>query len=226
MVDISKLTVWLPEDKPKVLLPALDKLANEELHARKEITSLLGRFQSLVANLPTPPATLCVGAEDPREMQTWSSSHFPSSSRAWSRLAHVHHSAIASVRNALAAAMLQRQSQEKPLEVGFRTHRTHEVQWFAVEVTKAPWLEALFQRTKTKRRVGALEMLGTLILFILAAKFSPMSVMDMNIPVSTDNEGNAFSASRRSSKRWPCSALLVQLTAQEHGLHSFVSSPM
>ena len=50
-----------------------------------------------------------------------------------------------------------------------------------------------------------------------------MSTRDVNIPLSTDNEGNAFSASKKSSKRLPCSAFLVQLTAQEQALGSFVT---
>ena len=71
MVGISKLTVWLPEDKTTVLLQALDKLAEGELHTRKEITVLPGRLQWVAkANLQICPRL--VGAEDPKEVPTWS----------------------------------------------------------------------------------------------------------------------------------------------------------
>ena len=58
-------------------------------------------------------------------------------------------------------------------------------------------------------------MLGSLVLFMLAAELVCPGMLEIQIPFTTDNEGNAYSASKRSSKKWPCSALLIELSAQE-----------
>ena len=88
-----------------------------------------------------------------------------------------------------------------------------------MDVAQVDLLQPFLQHTNPKRRIGALEMIASLILFILAAK--PTGTLDIAIPfrtvtLRTDNEGNAFSASKGSSKKWPCSAMMVELTAQEH----------
>ena len=58
-------------------------------------------------------------------------------------------------------------------------------------------------------------MLGSLVLFMLAAELVCPSMLEIHLPFTTDNEGNAYSANKRSSKKWPCSALLIELSAQE-----------
>ncbi|CAE7653286.1 MKK3 [Symbiodinium sp. CCMP2592] len=90
-----------------------------------------------------------------------------------------------------------------------------EVLWFSMDVLATPWVQPLLVHTSPKRRIGALELLGTLILFLLAAESLGPSMVDAHLPLTTDNEGNAFAASKRSSKKWPCSALLMELSAQE-----------
>ena len=55
---------------------------------------------------------------------------------------------------------------------------------------------------------------GPLLLFMFAAD-RVATHMEVHIPVRTDHEGNAYAASKRSAKKWPCSALLMELSAQE-----------
>ena len=62
--------------------------------------------------------------------------------------------------------------------------------------------------------VGALEMVGSLLLFILAADSVQPGTIDVQIPLRTDNAGNAYSASKRSSKKWPYSALLGTVSSR------------
>ena len=90
------------------------------------------------------------------------------------------------------------------------------VYWFALDVANASWMEPILKHMTQKRRIGALEMMGSLLLFILAADSVQPGNMDVQIPLRPDNKGNAYSVSKRSSKKWPCSALLVELAAREH----------
>ena len=90
-----------------------------------------------------------------------------------------------------------------------------DVFWLSMDVKQTPWAQALLAHTSAKRSIGTLEMLGSLVLFMLAAELVCPSMLEIHLPFTTDNEGNAYSASKRSSKKWPCSALLIELSAQE-----------
>ena len=92
---------------------------------------------------------------------------------------------------------------------------TEDVFWFSMDVKQTPWAQALLAHTSAKRSIGTLEMLGSLVLFMLAAELVCPRMLEIHLPFTTDNEGNAYSASKRSSKKWPCSALLIELSAQE-----------
>ena len=143
MVGISKLTVWLPEDKTTVLLQALDKLAEGELHTRKEITVLLGRLQWVAkANLQICPRL-------PWEQKIQRKCRPGALVRFQAKL-------VTGLMNAGPCAMLCN-----------------------------CWLDPILQRAKAQRRFAALKMLGASILFI----FSPVSIMDMNIPSASPTRG-------------------------------------
>ena len=60
-----------------------------------------------------------------------------------------------------------------------------------------PWLAPFLEHTRPARRIAALELLGSLLLFMFAAD------MEVHIPLRTDNEGNAHAASKRSAKKRP-----------------------
>ncbi|CAE7583617.1 Rbm17 [Symbiodinium natans] len=90
-----------------------------------------------------------------------------------------------------------------------------DVYWFAMDVNQTSWLQPLLEQTSRKKRIAALELLGYSILFLLTARRTESSRMDIHVPLCTNNEGNAYSASKRSAKKWPCSALLMELAAQE-----------
>ena len=94
---------------------------------------------------------------------------------------------------------------------------TEDVFWFSMDVKQTPWAQALLAHTSAKRRIGGtLEMLGSLVFFfMLAAEFVCPSMLEIHLLFTTDNDRNAYSASKRSSKKWPCSALLIELSAQE-----------
>ena len=103
-------------------------------------------------------------------------------------------------------------------------------------------------KPKVQRRIAALELYGTMLLFILLARQQqlkqtwftstntlrgqqsqtpevaqgpsslPDTMINIYIPMMTDNQGNAFSILNHNTKKWPCSAILMELCAQAHVL--------
>ena len=47
-----------------------------------------------------------------------------------------------------------------------------------------------------------------------------VDTLEVQMPLRTDNEGNAYAASKRSAKKWPCSAELSAQEARERSLAS------
>ena len=144
-----------------------------------------------------------------------------------------------------------------------------EVFWFAFPTnnTEHPWA---YDKGIVQRRIAALELYGTMLLFILLADFQqnkqPMlqatggqdspaasgadrdavantmastlyttrgqgptaasgadmepplasTVVNIHIPLMTDNQGNAYAVLNTNTKRWPCSGILMEICAQAH----------
>ena len=59
-------------------------------------------------------------------------------------------------------------------------------------------------------------MLGTLTLFQHLLSRSKSENMDLFIPLMTDNQGNALSILNNNSKKWPASAVLMEMVTQAH----------
>ncbi|CAE7501276.1 unnamed protein product [Symbiodinium sp. CCMP2592] len=223
MVNISEGSVWLPEEKMTILRPALSKLAAGELHTRKEITSLLGKLQWVAKAYPQVSSHLqplyaweqklerkCRPGELVRFLATLLLSTLDAGPCVPLRLQHntpCYGSSDAGEDDGRVAIGGWFSPSLNPAK--------EEVLWFSMDVLTTPWVQPLLAHTSPKRRIGALELLGTLILFLLAAESLGPSMLDAHLPLTTDNEGNAFSASKRSSKKWPFSALLMELSAQE-----------
>ncbi|CAE7630983.1 MKK3 [Symbiodinium sp. CCMP2592] len=223
MVNISEGSVWLPEEKLAILRPALLKLEAGELHTKKEVTSLLGKLQWVAKAYPQVSSHLqplyaweqklerkCRPGDLVRFLATLLVSILDSGPCVPLRLQHntpCYGSSDAGEDDGRVAIGGWFSPSLNPTKA--------EVLWFSMDVLTTPWVQPLLAHTSPKRRIGALELLGTLILFLLAAESLGPSMIDAHLPLTTDNEGNAFSASKRSSKKWPCSALLMELSAQE-----------
>ncbi|CAE7604154.1 MKK3 [Symbiodinium sp. CCMP2592] len=223
MVNISEGSVWLPEEKLAMLRPALLKLEAGELHTRKEVTSLLGKLQWVAKAYPQVSSHLqplyaweqklerkCRPGDLVRFLATLLISILDSGPCVPLRLQH----------NTPCYGSSDAGEDDGRVAIGgwfspLLNPTKAEVLWFSMDVLTTPWVQPLLAHTSPKRRIGALELLGTLILFLLAAESVGPCMIDAHLPLTTDNEGNAFSASKRSSKKWPCSALLMELSAQE-----------
>ena len=118
---------------------------------------------------------------------------------------------------------------------GWITNKTSpkksQVWWFSSTVSKQtlPWI---FDKQTPQRRISTLEMLGTLTLFqhlLLFTKGSgatgPTENLNLYIPLMTDNQGNALSILNNNSKKWPTSAVLMELVTQAH-IHEAAIGPM
>jgi hypothetical protein len=85
--------------------------------------------------------------------------------------------------------------------------------WFSHPVTKAdhPWA---YDKGKPMLRIAALELYGTLLLFKHMALQQPASTIPLFIPMMTDNQGNAYSILNTHTKKWPCSAIMMELCVE------------
>ena len=107
---------------------------------------------------------------------------------------------------------------EQPLEAGSQLSLTlpdpsqDQVHWFAYELTPddVPWA---YDGVAPKRRIAALELLGSLVL----VKLMEITLGDLPVQAtftaSTDNQGNAFSTAKMSARKWPSSAVMMELAA-------------
>ncbi|CAE8634286.1 unnamed protein product, partial [Polarella glacialis] len=94
-----------------------------------------------------------------------------------------------------------------------------DVSWFFLQLTKdnAPWA---FDKGSPQRRIAALEMFGTLLLFRHLAQEDKIGGHSVYIPLLTDNQGNALSILNHRTKKWPCSPILMELVLQAHVFHT------
>ena len=223
MVDISNGSVWLPDDKLATLLPALKKLEAGDLHVRKEITSVLGKLQWVAKAYPQVSPHL-------QPLYAWEKK-LERKCRPGD-LVRFLATLLLTILNSGPAIPLRLQSNAPghgssdagedsdrvAISGWFSTSpnpKKEDVFWFSMDAKQTPWAQARLAHTSAKRRIGTLEMLGSLVLFMLAAEFVCPSMLEIHLPFTTGNEGNAYSTSKRSSKKWPCSALLIELSAQD-----------
>ncbi|CAE8737486.1 unnamed protein product, partial [Polarella glacialis] len=97
--------------------------------------------------------------------------------------------------------------------------RQVDVSWFFLQLTKdnAPWA---FDKSSPQRRIAALEMFGTLLLFRHLAQEDKIGGHSVYIPLLTDNQGNALSILNHRTNKWPCSPILMELVLQAHVIHT------
>ena len=81
----------------------------------------------------------------------------------------------------------------------------NEVFWFAYTLTpqEAPWV---FDNISPKRRIPALELLGTTLLTKFSSERICARALGVTLTANTDNQGNSFSLAKNSAEAWPSSA--------------------
>jgi hypothetical protein len=100
-----------------------------------------------------------------------------------------------------------------PAAPGASDPQPHEVDWFLLDVDPLhhPWA---FDKGDPQLRIAALELYGSLLLFHFLLQKIPGHVVPLYLPLLTDNQGNAFSVLNHNTKKWPCSAIMMEICAQ------------
>ena len=96
-----------------------------------------------------------------------------------------------------------------------------DVYWFSVKITEElyPWA---FLKEVPSSNIAALELYASLVtLRLMLERMDPHAKVDYYVPLCTDNQGNAYSILKESSRTWPSSAFLMELFLQAalHGVH-------
>ena len=86
-----------------------------------------------------------------------------------------------------------------------------DARWFSWKITKDlhPWA---FETGKPQQRIAAIEMYASLVLCrSLLDQITQEATVSLFLPSWTDNQGNEYSLLNASSKKLPCSAILMEL---------------
>ena len=99
-----------------------------------------------------------------------------------------------------------------------------QVHWFykPLTATEHPWA---FKQGDPQKRIAAIELYGSLLLFMTIISFLgrrgedgsqlPTALM-VPIPILTDNQSDALTMLANKSKKWPSAAILMELSLQIH----------
>ena len=88
----------------------------------------------------------------------------------------------------------------------------HETWWFheTLNPTEHPWA---FDKGDAKQRIAAIELYGTLLLTMVMIHMTTVSAR-VQLPMVTDNQGNAYAVLGHATRRWPNAAILMELMLQ------------
>ena len=98
----------------------------------------------------------------------------------------------------------------------------HQVHWFYLPITKNthPWA---YEKLTPQQSISAIELYGTMLL----TKYLTMGNADMTaqLPIRTDNQGNAYNVANYKARKWPSYAIMLEMALQEYhtGIHPQVS---
>ncbi len=89
----------------------------------------------------------------------------------------------------------------------------HDVHWFSLPITRQdhPWA---YTKETPKQSIAAIELYATLIL--LKHLTSNATLVNMTLPLRTDNMGNAYTSTDFKCKKWPNSAILMEIGLLQH----------
>ena len=89
-----------------------------------------------------------------------------------------------------------------------------DVQWFSLRIDKQnhPWA---YVKASPNRHIAALELYATMLLYIHILHTTDAHAQ-VDIPIRTDNQGNAYNIINYKSRKWPSSAMLMEIALQQH----------
>ena len=88
-----------------------------------------------------------------------------------------------------------------------------QVHWFYLEITKTshPWA---YEKLTPQQSISAIELYGTMLITkILQPTNTDISTQ---LPIRTDNQGNAYNIANYKAKKWPNYAIMLEMALQEY----------
>ena len=232
LVDINRAIPSIPSSKLEMVLPLMENMAAGNCLTAKQVESALGRLQWMAKAFPCITPFL-------QPMYSWFMRVTRAAEPSWLLrfLAKMVMELLEApnvplfMPNApvLAFGASDAGATDKKATIGgwFSQKRNSckgEVLWYAIDLTdqSASWA---FDKKSFKKRIAALELLGTIVLIRLMVRCFRSSVPNVQLPLRTDNLGNAFAIGKSYSKKWPNSALLMELECIKHrfGLRTHIS---
>ena len=221
-VDINANTAWLPDSKKEDFGIILDEIMKGNTMTVKNVDSALGKFQWACKAFPwaTPFLT---------PMYAWAKAIQSRTSAKPGKLVRYLASMVSSLIQGTPKPIFLPHSVEVAYGAsdagasdtracigGWFSDQPNPVQqdvwWFVYELDsdKAPWA---FNKISPKRKIAALELLGSVILArLMSLKFGTRAA-EVTLTMKTDNQGNAYAWAKRSARKWPNCALMMELSA-------------
>ena len=221
IVDVRSLELSLPQEKWVVLQAQLRRIQNGDLHDNLEVNKLVGRLQWATAAYPLvrpwlqPFWAWMVGLKGKGRpgkllrmiaitLQHIFSSTYKSPSPYSETSCWYGATDAGADHNSATVGGWFTNLADPPKEMVF---------WFMLPILEKdfPWI---YDKGTPQQRISTLELLGTAMLIKLILEKTTHEALD--VPVYTDNQGNAFALLAGSSKRWPNSAIIMDLAFSLH----------
>ena len=214
--------VRMAPTKHEMVMAVLDKMVDNQTFTKQELDSALGRLQW---------ATNCCPLTKPFLQAFWQWKSAVKSSgkpnkllRGFAHLLHClfekdyHHPTPYAPQSSWCRARDASASDSGEAYVGgwISNHPNpakHQVWWFHYQVKEDqhPWA---FKDRKPKRRIAALEMLGTLFLTMYLCKKSSSLRGPVLLPLASDNQGNIYGLLNDYTRKMPTAGLLMEIMFQ------------
>ena len=214
--------VRMAPTKHELVIAVLDKMMDNQTFTKQELDSALGRLQW---------ATNCCPLTKPFLQAFWQWKSAVKSSgkpnkllRGFAHLLHClfekdyHHPTPYAPQSSWWGASDASASDSGEAYVGgwISNHpnpEKHQVWWFHYQVREDqhPWA---FKDRKPKRRIAALEMLGTLFLTMYLCKKSSLLKGPVLLPLASDNQGNIYGLLNDYTRKMPTAGLLMEIMFQ------------
>ena len=214
--------VRMAPTKHELVMAVLDKMVDNQTFTKQELDSALGRLQW---------ATNCCPLTKPFLQAFWQWKSAVKSSgrpnkllRGFAHLLHClfekdyHHPTPYAPQSSWWGASDASASDSGEAYVGgwISNHpnpEKHQVWWFHYQVKEDqhPWA---FKDRKPKRRIAALEMLGTLFLTMYLCKKSSSLRGPVLLPLASDNQGNIYGLLNDYTRKMPTAGLLMEIMFQ------------
>ena len=215
--------VRMAPTKHELVIAVLDKMIDNQTFTKQELDSALGRLQW---------ATNCCPLTKPFLQAFWQWKSAVKSSgrpnkllRGFAHLLHClfekdyHHPTPYAPQSSwwgASDAKVPQIVEKHTLEVGSATIQTQRRIRFGGFITRSRKTNILgaFKDRKPKRRIAALEMLGTLFLTMYLCKKSSSLTEPVLLALASDNQGNIYGLLNDYTRKMPTAGLLMEIMFQ------------